>query len=78
MRKDDAKQKTYFRTKDRIFQVNGQWWFAAREGDRGPYPSRQAAADELAAYILEKRGDIELTDRSRGSDAQDVWDGHLD
>ena len=79
MRKDDEQQKTFFRTEDRIFQVNGQWWFATREGDRGPFASRQAAADELVAYILEKRGDIELTDHgAKPRSRDDVWDGHLD
>ena len=79
MRKDDDKRKTYFRTKDRIYQINDQWWFATREGDRGPYASRQEAADELVAYIMDKRGDVELTDRGvadREPDERNVWDGH--
>lgn len=81
MRKDDEKRKTYFRTEDRLFQINDQWWFATREGDMGPYASRQAAQDELTAYMLEKRGSIELTDRGiegREPGEADVWDGHLD
>ena len=81
MRKDDQGKKTHFRAENRIFQVDDQWWFTTREGDRGPYASRQAAADELTAYILEKRGNVELSDpgvEALEDEERDIWDGHLD
>lgn len=81
MRKNDAKEKTYFRTTDRVFQINDGWWFATREGDRGPFPSKQAAADELAGYVLEVRGNIDLNEIGafdKDPDDRSVWDGHRD
>jgi hypothetical protein len=53
MRKSDpiSQKKRFFRTDDRFFQANGQWYFAAREGDIGPFRSREQARREAAAYI---------------------------
>ena len=81
MRKDDAKEKTFFRAKDRVFQINDGWWFATREGDRGPFPSKKAAADELTGYMLDVRGDIELNEVGafeKNPDQRSVWDGYND
>ncbi len=30
--------------------VNGEWWFTAREGEQGPYPSREAADQNAHRY----------------------------
>jgi hypothetical protein len=81
MRKDDSKEKTYFRAKDRVFHINDGWWYAKREGDRGPWPSKQAAADELTAYIREVRGNVDLHEISifdKDPDKPDVWAGRSD
>lgn len=53
MRKSDPSDVTrsFFRTNDRFFQVNGRWYFAAREGDIGPFRTRDQAHREAAAYI---------------------------
>ncbi len=53
MRKSDPSDLTrsYFRTNDRFFQVNGRWYFAAREGDIGPFRTRDQARREAEAYI---------------------------
>lgn len=52
-RKNDpsSAKKRFFRAGDRFFQVNGQWFFAAREGDIGPFRSREQAKREAEAYI---------------------------
>jgi hypothetical protein len=55
MRKSDtSEQKKVFRTVDRFFQANGQWYFSAREGDIGPFRSRERAREEAQAYINAK------------------------
>jgi len=36
----------------RLRQRKDGWYFTAREGEQGPYDSRQMAAQELARYIL--------------------------
>src|SRR5690606_795669 len=53
MRKDDPSdlRKRFFRSNDRFFQVNGQWYFSAREGDIGPFRSREQAKREAQAYV---------------------------
>jgi hypothetical protein len=51
MRKDDTTEKKVFRTVDRFFQANGHWYFSAREGDIGPFRSRERAREEAQAYI---------------------------
>lgn len=57
MRKSDvSEQKSFFRSVDRFFQVNGQWYFSAREGDIGPFRSRDQALSEATAYIKAKQG----------------------
>ena len=30
--------------------VNGQWWFTTREGEQGPYHSREAADQDVQRY----------------------------
>jgi hypothetical protein len=52
-RHGDQKDKTYFRS-ERLFCMNGQWYFCAREGDHGPYPSREAAERALKRFIGDK------------------------
>lgn len=53
MRKNDPNDltKSFFRTNDRFFQVNGQWFFSAREGEIGPFRTREQARREAMAYI---------------------------
>lgn len=53
MRKDDPNDLTrsFFRTNDRFFQVNGKWFFSAREGEIGPFRTRDQARREAMAYI---------------------------
>jgi Domain of unknown function (DUF6316) len=52
-RREDHEEKTYFRS-DRLFSMNGQWYFGTREGDCGPYASREAAKVALSRFINEK------------------------
>lgn len=57
MREDDDTNngRTYFRASDRVFRVDDGWFYATREGDMGPHPSRDAAALDLKRYLSEKR-----------------------
>jgi hypothetical protein len=50
-RATDSLPRRHFRS-DRISAVNGQYYFATREGTlEGPYFSRSSAEQEAAAYI---------------------------
>ena len=53
MRHDDPQEqnKRYFRSDTRIFMQDGAWFFSAREGDVGPFPSREHAIDEMSRYV---------------------------
>ena len=55
MRSTDAdKDRHFFRSQERLFCFNGQWYFATREGDCGPYPSKEIARQEVTRYISER------------------------
>ncbi len=57
MRSTDPKDsnKRYFRSGDRIVNLNGAWFFAAREGDLGPFPTREIAQREVQRFMLERQ-----------------------
>ena len=52
MRENDENSKIrHFRTGHRYFCQNGRWWFSTREGEEGPYNSREQAEAALKRYI---------------------------
>ena len=57
MRRKDPKHsnRRYFRSQDRVFAQNGQWFFASREGELGPFATRESAIKESARYGQERR-----------------------
>ena len=66
MRRTDSKtsNKRYFRTQERVFSMNGQWYFTAREGDIGPFRTRESALCEVARYARERQ-DLDSFQKSR-------------
>ena len=52
-RREDIENKTYFRS-ERVFGMNGQWYFSAREGDCGPFATPALARRALERFICEK------------------------
>ena len=54
MRQDDTEKKSFFRSADRVFHMNGAWYFSTREGEEGPYASEVQAQLEIKRFILEK------------------------
>lgn len=53
MRKSDPKESTHFRAGDRVFCLNGQWFYQTRETDHVPFKSRAAALVDLKRYVDE-------------------------
>ena len=52
MREEDEKTNVrHFRMAHRYFCENGQWWFSTREGEEGPFPSREAAEAGMQRYV---------------------------
>ena len=56
MRIEDPRdsQKRYFRSSDRLVCLNGAWYFTTREGEQGPFESRERAQEELDFFTSEK------------------------
>ena len=54
MRRDDAEKRNYFRSPERVFRLNGAWYFATREGEQGPFDSEGQALMEIERFIAEK------------------------
>ncbi len=38
----------------RMFSIGAQWYFSTREGDRGPFDSRDEVEAALALYLRDK------------------------
>ena len=57
MRRGDLTEpkQCYFRSDQRVFNLNGSWYFSAREGEIGPFRTRQEAYSEVERYALERR-----------------------
>ncbi len=57
MRKEDPKnsKKSFFRARDRLFKLSEAWYFGTREGDKGPFRTRDRAIKEIAQYVAERR-----------------------
>ena len=53
-RKEDEPEANvrYFRS-ERLYRINGEWFFAAREGEMGPYPTENAARRAIQQFITE-------------------------
>lgn len=66
MRRTDPQgsNKRYFRTQERVFSMNGQWYFTAREGDIGPFRTRELALSEVARYARERQ-DLDSFQKAR-------------
>ena len=66
MRRTDPQDsnKRFFRSGDRIVNLNGAWFFAAREGDLGPFATREIAQREVQRF-MEERQELEHFQQSR-------------
>jgi hypothetical protein len=71
IRKNDSDDVTrsYFRTNDRFFQANGHWYFSAREGDIGPFRTRDQARREAKAYISARQANHPARPNREGAKA---------
>ncbi len=57
MRKEDTKdsKKSFFRACDRMFKLSEAWYFGTREGDQGPFRTRDRAIREISRYVAERQ-----------------------
>ena len=72
MRKTDTIRKPRFRSDDRFFCQDEQWYFETREGnDQGPFESRCEAEFQLERYIAAMKI-LNESSRSKDIDWEDV------
>ena len=72
MRSTDPKDsdRRFFRSPERIVCMNGQWYFATREGECGPFASKEIARREVERYLTE-RDALRGFERARREEARD-------
>jgi len=89
MRENDEKTNVrHFRAAERFFCQNGGWWFSTREGDEGPFSTREQAKAALARYLdtakisekwkAEREAQIESTRVRNDKVDPTVWDRRID
>ncbi len=54
-RHTDKDPANFNRRKNRLFRAGFDWFYHIREGQRGPFTSREAAAADLAQYLATLR-----------------------
>lgn len=52
-RNADSSDAHFFRMGDRISVINGEWFVTTREGEEGPYASREGAEGKLLQLMQE-------------------------
>ena len=86
MRKDDDQERTksHFRTSERFLRIDGAWWFSTREGDEGPFATREAAREGLRRYIAgqemaeKHKKDLEKVRAKTDRGDPTVWNNQYD
>ena len=48
---DEQSSVSHFRAVERYFCENGQWYFSTREGEEGPFRTREAAEAAMQRYV---------------------------
>lgn len=88
MREIDDEKSTvrHFRTANRFFCQDGRWWFSTREGEEGPFNSREHAEAGMERYVesirmmekikAEKSAELEALPKQTGDPT--IWDRQID
>lgn len=85
MRNSDEQDKhRFFRAQTRYFRVENAWYYSTREGQEGPFKSREQAEDHLQRFLdlqtlklnmEEKQAKVEK-EPMRGDPS--IWDKQID
>ena len=87
MREQDGKSTVrHFRTGNRYFCQDGRWWFSTREGEEGPFDTRELAEQGMQRFVesvqlresfqAARAEKAEKVPKSRGDPT--IWDRQLD
>ena len=86
MRKTDDSSISirYFRAGDRFFRVEDQWFYATREGNEGPFASKELAERHMKNFV-DLQQMVTLTDAKLETIRSDkpkadpgVWNNQID
>lgn len=84
-RKTDTELKPiYFRSSDRFFRADEQWFIETREGDLGPFSSVEDARRRLHQHIVEQESfstakeKVEKLRRQPTEIDPSIWDRQID
>ena len=83
MRKSDDNKKSFFRSSDRLFRVDDNWFAETREGDIGPFSSRGDASRALRQHIGEQeslqsaRKELEKLREDKKTVDTSIWDQQI-
>ena len=81
---EQAKQISHFRSSERFVRIDGAWWFSTREGDEGPFATREAARNGLRRYIASQemaekhRKEMEAVKAKTNRGDPTVWNKRMD
>lgn len=50
-RQSDTQAMEFDRSPTRIYERDGQWFYATREGEFGPFDSEATANEDVASYV---------------------------
>lgn len=87
MREHDEKSNvSHFRTAHRFFCQDGQWWFSTREGEEGPFNSREHAENARDRYVdsIQMMEKIQREQEDKKAEAAEkrpdpgIWDRQID
>ena len=83
---DDQSNLRHFRTAERYFCQNGQWWYSTREGEEGPFPSREAAEFAMQRYVdsvnamrgYKEKHDAKFAKKADQTVDHSIWNQQID
>ena len=69
MRHSDITPGTHSRTASRFYEQEGRWFYSTREGEHGPFDSREDAEADARRYAGLHAHLEQVRDRTRGPSA---------
>jgi hypothetical protein len=69
MRSSDSRPGTHFRAGSRFYQENGLWFYSTREGEHGPFSSKEDAEADARLYAGLHSHIAQIKDKPRGQSA---------
>lgn len=69
---DEQSSVRHFRAENRFFRVENQWFYSTREGQEGPFPSKEAAQRHLRSFL-----DLQQLKKDAGEKVEKMREEHV-